>query len=189
MPDAAGAKQERQKEGFPRIASVRLEDIGVFSLKAGPQLHGSRSSSRAQALGLTESGAASAEDRRAAMGSQPPFGTRVEEHNGVAIMALSGELDMATAPILMEDLTHVEDGGAKTIMLDLSEVTFIDSPGLLAFLTARSRAMSNGHRLLISGPSPAARRLLELTATQFLLGEQGSGGTERSSGSQARRTG
>ena len=123
------------------------------------------------------------------MGSQPPFGTRVEEHDGVAIMTLSGELDMATVPILVEDLTHVEEDGAETIMLDLREVTFIDSSGLLAFLTARRRAMSNGHRLLITGPSPAARRLLELTATQFLLGERASGSAERSSSTQARRAG
>jgi hypothetical protein len=33
--------------------------------------------------------------------------------------------------------------------------------------------MSNGHRLLLSGPSPVARRLIEVTGTQSLLDEQG----------------
>ena len=107
------------------------------------------------------------------MRPQPPFGTRVEVHDGVAVMALSGELDMAAVPILRENLAPFEGNGVSTIVLDLQELTFIDSSGLLAFLEARRRAMSNGHRLLLSGPSPVARRLIEVTGTQSLLDEQG----------------
>lgn len=103
------------------------------------------------------------------MKPRPLLGTRVERRGGVAVMALSGELDMATAPILRENLARVEDSGAVSIMLDLSEVTFIDSSGLKEFLEARSRAQDNGHRLLMSGASPAAQRLFELTGTRFLL--------------------
>jgi len=103
----------------------------------------------------------------------PPFGTRVEERDGIAVMALSGELDMASAPILREDLAEVEASGVPAIMLDLREVTFIDSTGLHEFLQARSRAQDNGHRLLMTGASPAAQRLFELTGTRFLLDEHG----------------
>jgi anti-anti-sigma factor len=106
------------------------------------------------------------------MRPQPPFGTRVEEHDGVAVLALSGELDMATAQILRDNLAPFEGNGVSTIVLDLRDLTFIDSSGLLAFLEARKRAMSNGHRLIVSGASPAAQRLFELTGTQFLLDEQ-----------------
>ena len=106
------------------------------------------------------------------MRPQPPFGTRVEEHDGVAVMALSGELDKATVPILRKTLAPFEGNGVSTIVLDLRDLTFIDSSGLLAFLEARRRAMSNGHRLLLSGASPAARRLFELTGTQSLLDER-----------------
>ena len=106
------------------------------------------------------------------MRSQPLFGTRVEGRDGVAVMALSGELDVATAPILRENLARVEDSGALTIMLDLRELTFIDSTGLMEFVEAKSRARENGHRLLMSGATPAAQRLFELTETRFLLDEQ-----------------
>jgi len=106
------------------------------------------------------------------MRPQPSFGTRVEEHDGVAVMALSGELDKATVPILRENLAPLEGNGLSTIVLDLRDLTFIDSSGLLAFLEARRRAMSNGHRLVMSGASSAAQRLFELTETQFLLDEQ-----------------
>ena len=116
------------------------------------------------------------------MKSQPPFGTRVEGRDGVADMALRGELEVATAPILRENLARVEASGAATIMLDLREVTFIDSSGLKEFLEARSRAKDNGHRLLMSGASPAAQRLFELTGTRFLLDERRSDAQERGSG-------
>lgn len=106
------------------------------------------------------------------MRPQPLFGTRVEGDDGVAVMALTGELDMATAPILRENLAQIEASGAVTIVLDLREVTFVDSTGLHEFVEARSRAQDNGHRLLIGGASPAAERLFELTGTRFLLDEQ-----------------
>jgi anti-sigma B factor antagonist len=106
------------------------------------------------------------------MGLQPPFGARSQEKDGVATIALSGELDMATAPILSDSLALFEGNGVSTIVLDLHDLTFIDSTGLHAFLEARNRAMSNGHRLLLSGAGPAARRLIEITGTQFLLDEQ-----------------
>ena len=107
------------------------------------------------------------------MDPQPLFGTRVEGRDGVAVVTLRGELDVAAAPILRENLARVEASGAATIMLDLREVTFIDSSGLKEFLEARGRAKDNGHRLLMSGASPAAQRLFELTGTRFLLDEQG----------------
>jgi anti-sigma B factor antagonist len=106
------------------------------------------------------------------MGPQPTFATRVEARDGVAIMALSGELDMSTAPILREELAQVEHSGPPAIVIDLRDVTFIDSSGLKEFLEAKSRAQSNGHRLLMSGANPQARRLFELTGTQSLLGER-----------------
>lgn len=39
-----------------------------------------------------------------AIGLHPPFGARSQEKDGVATIALSGELDMATAPILSDSL-------------------------------------------------------------------------------------
>jgi anti-sigma B factor antagonist len=106
------------------------------------------------------------------MGLQPPFEARSQEKDGVVTIALSGELDMATAPILSDNLAPFEGNGVSTIILDLQDLTFIDSTGMHVFLEARRRAMSNGHRFLLSGAGPAARRLFELTGTQSLLGER-----------------
>lgn len=106
------------------------------------------------------------------MGSSPQFNARIEARNGVAWVALSGELDLVSAPVLKEHLTQFEHDGFSAIMLDLRDLTFIDSQGLHALLRASDRAKMNGHRLILVGASPEARHLFELTKTQFLLDEE-----------------
>ena len=100
---------------------------------------------------------------------RPSFEVRSQKQDGVATIAFSGELDMATAPILRENLAPFEGNGVSAIILDLRDITFIDSIGLHALVEARRRAVSLGDRLLLSGASPAARRLMEITGTLFLL--------------------
>lgn len=106
------------------------------------------------------------------MGVPPLFSTRTESRNGVARIALSGELDMSTVRFMAESLARFENDGVGAIILDLRELTFLDSAGLHAFLQARDRASKNGHRLVMVGASHQARRVFELTGTGFLLDGQ-----------------
>lgn len=105
------------------------------------------------------------------MGTRPQLSVRIETRQQAARLALVGELDMATVSILEDRLVHVEGDGVALIVLDLGDLSFIDSTGLHAFLRARDRADSNGHRLSLVGASPLTRRLLTLTGTEFLLEE------------------
>lgn len=106
------------------------------------------------------------------MGPGPSFTTRIESRNGVARVSLVGDLDVATVPVLEAELARVEGDGVGGVMLDLRDLAFIDSSGLQAVLLARSRAEGNGHRLILIGARATARRLFELTGTEFLLDEQ-----------------
>jgi anti-sigma B factor antagonist len=103
------------------------------------------------------------------MGLQSLLGTRSQEQNGVVTIALSGDLDLATAPILSKKLALFERNEVSTIILDLQDLTFIDSTGMQAFLEARNRAMSNGRRLIVRGASPTAQRHIKIVGLQFLL--------------------
>jgi anti-anti-sigma factor len=106
-------------------------------------------------------------------GSGLPLTVHVETRNGVAWLALEGELDISTAPILREHVAGLVDGdGLSAIMLDLRNLSFADSTGLHEFLEARNYAESNGHRLLLVGASRPVRRLFELTSTEHLLDER-----------------
>ena len=108
------------------------------------------------------------------MGTGQALTTRIDTRNGVTNITLSGELDVATVPILNDRLSAVEQDGSKAIMLDLRDLNFIDSTGLQAFVQAYSRSKLNGHRFLLVGASPITRRLFEVTRTEFLLDAKGS---------------
>lgn len=107
------------------------------------------------------------------MGTGQALTTRIDTRNGVTSIALLGELDMATVPILNDQLIALESDGARAIMLDLRDLHFIDSSGLQAFVQAHTRSQQNGHRFLLVGASPIARRLIEMTQTEFLLDASG----------------
>jgi anti-anti-sigma factor len=107
------------------------------------------------------------------MGSPPPnLSLQQESRNGVTRIAVAGELDMASAPTLAQSLTEAEREGTHAILLDLRDLAFIDSSGLYAILSASTRARANGHRLVVDGSSGVARRLFELTGTEFLVEDQ-----------------
>jgi anti-anti-sigma factor len=106
------------------------------------------------------------------MGLSPEFTARSESRNGVAKIALGGELDLATTPELSHLLEANEGEGCVGIVLDLGDLAFVDCAGLGPLLAASHRAAANGHRFTMLAASPAARRLFELTGNEILLDEQ-----------------
>lgn len=115
------------------------------------------------------------------------FDLRVDTRNGVALIDLIGELDMSTVPALDGVLGRFQNDGVGSIILDLRQLSFVDSSGLHAFLRARNEAEQNGYRLFLIGASPAARRVFEMTETQFLLDDpQAMGLLGRFTGSDGR---
>jgi anti-sigma B factor antagonist len=78
-------------------------------------------------------------------------------------VALSGELDIASAERLEEALAEVEGAGGATILLDLRGVEFIDSTGIRAVIAANERAEANGRRLAVVRGTKAVERVFRLT--------------------------
>lgn len=105
------------------------------------------------------------------MGNTPSFTSVVESRNGVAHVALAGELDLATVSEFSRSLEGCHWGAIDAIILDLRNLSFVDSTGLQAVLEARSRAQANQRRLVLIGAQRQARRLCQLTRTEFLLEE------------------
>jgi anti-sigma B factor antagonist len=83
-------------------------------------------------------------------------------------IALSGELDQASADELDGVIRDAEETGVGRIVVDLSGVSFIDSTGLSALLRAKQR--SDGRLIYIPSKHDAVTRLLELTGTIEMLG-------------------
>ena len=80
---------------------------------------------------------------------------------------LSGELDMSSAPELDRVLeAAVEHGGA--VLVDLSELTFMDSTGINAFLKA-AVSLSGRGCLVLHGEQDRIRRVLDLVRVDGLI--------------------
>ena len=73
----------------------------------------------------------------------------------------SGELDIASAPVLREAL-HDAHASARLVVLELGEVTFIDTTGLHVLEDAALTALNEGKRLVLTRVPPHTSRMLEL---------------------------
>ena len=99
------------------------------------------------------------------------FNVHSEQRGSAVLLHLSGELDMATAPALEGSLSGAERNGNAEIVVDLNDVTFMDSTGLRPFLEAAARASRIGRSFaLVRAPAQVAR-VLQLTRTAHLLAE------------------
>jgi anti-anti-sigma factor len=83
--------------------------------------------------------------------------------DGVVVLALAGELDMAAAPDVRARVD--EAAGGRGVVLDLAEVTFVDSSMLRELLRAGAELARYETTLVLAGVPVAVRRLFDLTRT------------------------
>ena len=81
------------------------------------------------------------------------------------LVAVAGELDLASAPAL-DDTLRCLDPGCEVVTLDLRALTFMDVAGLRAVVGARRLARSTGRRVQTLPPRGEGARVLELTGTR-----------------------
>lgn len=89
---------------------------------------------------------------------------------GWADVRVNGEIDLATAPKLREELVALSAAGIHDVRVDLSRATFMDSTALAVLLAALRRCQHAGGRLLLVDPSPMATKLLHTTRLARLFG-------------------
>lgn len=87
--------------------------------------------------------------------------TRVE--GDVCHLALTGEFDLAAIERFERAIAAAEADRPKAIVVDLSDLEFMDSSGLRALVSADGRAQRTGHRLAIVPGPPPVRRVFEIT--------------------------
>jgi anti-sigma B factor antagonist len=82
---------------------------------------------------------------------------------GSVRIALEGELDYSSALILDDELRRAEAGVQPVLVLDLSELRFMDSTGLGIIASAYRRTCRGGRRLVIASPTRAVTRIFQIT--------------------------
>jgi anti-anti-sigma factor len=85
----------------------------------------------------------------------------ISEHNGVAVVSVRGEVDLATVPVLQSRLhraidTHV----GQTVVVDLDGVGSLDANGLGVLVAALGRATRHGGDIALVGNAPGLLSLL-----------------------------
>ena len=101
--------------------------------------------------------------------SIPSFDLKVVRNGRLTHIAPCGELDIATTPELEQALTEATAGADGEIVLDLRELTFMDSTGLRALAQANSRAEEAGVSLSIVRGPRQIERVLEISGLGGLL--------------------
>ena len=91
--------------------------------------------------------------------------------DGAAVITLTGEVDVANARgITMRVDAALTETKPTSIILHMSDVTFLDSTGLGAMISARAACTANDIELIVREPSMAVRKILQITATAQLFG-------------------
>jgi len=94
----------------------------------------------------------------------------VSTSDTVVRVTAAGEVDSTSAPVLREQLDAVLDSGAPEFVVDLVQVSFLDSAGLCVLAAAHRRAGERSIRMRVLASSRAVIRPLQITGLWSLLG-------------------
>jgi anti-anti-sigma factor len=95
------------------------------------------------------------------------FSVRISERGSSVVVAPHGELDIATAQQLRAELERQDP--ARTLVLDLRGLAFMDSSGLALILEQQRRAERHGSEFLLIQGSETLKHLFEATGAESLL--------------------
>jgi anti-sigma B factor antagonist len=97
----------------------------------------------------------------------PPTRLRVQQNpdrEGCVRIILTGEIDMSNVGTLTQALAAAPTT-AHSIVVDLADVTFLDSTGIATLLSAYRRAVAAGQTLTVVNAQGMVRRVLDITGT------------------------
>jgi anti-sigma B factor antagonist len=107
------------------------------------------------------------EDQRVTPGadvaSPLSLGIQIVDYDDEAVVAVEGELDIATVSELQREIEPLWARPLNVLTVDLERVDFMDSSGLRALNELRTRAEENDVTFALFGVQPTVRRVLDIT--------------------------
>ena len=92
------------------------------------------------------------------------FSTDVTHDGDTTVVALAGELDIATVPELRElAYAELDRAECRAVVLDLTDLTFLDSTGIGCWVQLRTHAAAAEKQVTIRSVPPGVRRVLEIS--------------------------
>jgi anti-anti-sigma factor len=101
----------------------------------------------------------------------PGLNVEVEEdrHTPIAIIHCAGELVRTTTSILEQGVDRLLAGGINKLVVDLADVSFVDSSGLGVLISAQKRAQSSNGNVVLSSPNEMVSNTLRLVRLDKVL--------------------
>ncbi|PQV65317.1 anti-sigma B factor antagonist [Abditibacterium utsteinense] len=88
---------------------------------------------------------------------------RVRTLGEATILEVGGEIDLHSSPQLRAALLGLNEAKKSRVVVDLSEVSFVDSTGIGALVGGLKRAREGGNSLVFCGAQARVRRVFEIT--------------------------
>jgi anti-sigma B factor antagonist len=82
---------------------------------------------------------------------------------------LRGEVDVASAAEIRSDLQAIVSGCDSHVLVDCSQLTFIDSTGIVVLLEAQRDLLADGREMLIANVSPRCAKVFDILGLSDLL--------------------
>ena len=91
------------------------------------------------------------------------------ERTEIAVLTPDGDLDLSNVGAVERELSRSEARRPAGIVLDLRDVSFLDSSGLRLIVGAHARAQRDGRRFVVAVASDAVRRVFRITLLEWRL--------------------
>jgi anti-sigma B factor antagonist len=91
-----------------------------------------------------------------------PLAVERSRNDGYELLTVEGELDIATAPRMLGALNEAIADMDAPLVVDLTDVVFMDSTGLALLMNARRRVVRLGHGFAIICPTGPIARVFEI---------------------------
>lgn len=79
------------------------------------------------------------------------------------VLPLKGEIDLHVSPVVTASLTAMIEKKPERVVIDLSDVTYIDSAGLAALIQAMQKVEAYGGKFLLAGLQETVRSIFEIS--------------------------
>lgn len=105
------------------------------------------------------------------MGDKVRLSTELIERDGVPVVQAHGEIDLHTAPEFERTLRAGMDRRTSALIVDLSDISYVDSSGLSALLAANKELSARDAALYVAAPPgrPGVRRVIEITRLDAVI--------------------
>jgi anti-sigma B factor antagonist len=96
--------------------------------------------------------------------------TQIRANSHLVVIDVTGEIDLYTAPQFKRALSETIDDGHKNIVVNLKQVSYMDSSGFGTLLGATKRVRPEGGSVNLVGCNDAIHRMLRITRLNTVFG-------------------